>query len=239
MLIRDILKNTFTTLLIPFFVIGIFVVFIFEAFDGIGDREIRLPKSINLIIKILITLLILSPFITFADDLFKPLFPESKINCSTAEIVRILPDNYKERIETVNTAVNQISNELKVDACLILSMVWVESTFKVSQRSFKGANGLLQVMPRTHKAMVLKLDYKLNKMVTSTLSYDLKYDEIENLIIGTYYYSKLLKKFKGNTKKAVIAYNTGAKFVLNNKVTVNHPYFKKVKNKLDVIAINN
>jgi soluble lytic murein transglycosylase-like protein len=184
-------------------------------------------------------LLLLIPSITFANDLFKPLFPESKNNCSTAEIVRILPDSYKERIETVNTVVNKISNDLNVDACLILSMVWAESTFKPSQRSFKGANGLLQVMPTTHKETRLKMKYKLNTMLTSTLNYNLEYVEIENLIIGTYYYSKLLKKFKGDRNKAVIAYNMGASYVLNNGVSSNHNYLKKVTQKFNLIAVSN
>lgn len=186
--------------------------------------------------KLLLFLLI--PSITFANDLFRPLFPESKSNCSTSEIVRILPDNYKDRIETVNTAVNQISSDLKVDACLILSMVWVESTFKVSQRSFKGAKGLLQVMPKTQNAMKSQLDYKLNIMVMNNLKYDLTYSEIENLIIGTYYYKRLLKRFNGNIRKAVIAYNMGPTHVARNTVSSNHKYFKKVTAKLAIISSN-
>lgn len=182
-------------------------------------------------------LFLLIPSITFANDLFEPLFVESK--CSTSEIVRILPDNYKDKIETVNIVVNKISKELKVDPCLILSMVWVESTFKPYNKSNKGAIGLLQVMPRTHKAMSLKLDYKLNRMITNGLKHGLSYNELENLIIGTFYYKRLLKRFNGNSQRAIIAYNMGPTYVVRNVVSINHPYFKKVKSKVAIISFNN
>ncbi len=182
--------------------------------------------------KQLTLLLLLMPTITFANDIFKPI-----VNCSTSEIVKILPNNYKERIETVNITVNKIANELDVDACLLLSMVWTESTFKAYNRSNKGAKGLLQVMPRTHRETRLMMNYRLNKMITNNLSSNLAYEEIENLIIGSFYYKRLLLKFNGNVQKAVIAYNMGPNYVLKNKVSSKHLYFKKVNDKFNLIAV--
>lgn len=181
-------------------------------------------------------LFILIPSISFANGLFSPLFTESK--CSTNEIVKILPNEYKEKIETVNSSIIKISKELEVDACLILSMVWVESTFKTSIESNKGARGLLQVMPRTHKSMNVKMGYKLNRMLSIGLNKGLSYSELENLIIGTFYYKKLLNRFKGNSQRAIIAYNMGPTYVMKNEVSSSHPYFKKVKSKVNIISFN-
>jgi soluble lytic murein transglycosylase-like protein len=155
--------------------------------------------------KLILTLLLLSSNV-YSMELFKPLFSNS---CTTQEITKILPENLTDRINTIHLAINNIANELKVNPCLILSIVWTESTFKPFQRSDKGAEGLMQLMGKTKSAMRSSMGYKLNKMVTSNLPSTLSYRELENLIIGTYYVKKLIKKFKGNTKYAIIAYNQG------------------------------
>lgn len=182
-------------------------------------------------------LLLLIPNISKSNELFSPIF--IKQNCSTAKIIKRLPKEFSEKVKTVNKTVIKISKEFKVNPCLILSMVWTESTFKASQRSFKGARGLMQVMPRTASAMRLKLNYNLNKMISANLYSGIVYQELESLILGTYYYSELLKKFKGNSQKAVIAYNMGPSFVYGNYNLANHNYFKKVNGKFKIIAINN
>jgi soluble lytic murein transglycosylase-like protein len=180
-------------------------------------------------------LLLLIPSISFANDLNFPLFTE----CSNKKIIQILPVELKSRIKNVTKAVDSIAKQFDVNPCIVLSMVWTESTFKSSQRSFKGANGLMQVMTRTANAMHIELDYKLKRIVTANLSHGLDFWEVENLIIGTAYYSKLLKKYKGNRKKALIAYNMGMTYVANNSINNNHNYLKKVTTKFNLIAISN
>ena len=187
----------------------------------------------NLLIESILFLLL--PNMTFATDLNFSIFPKQ---CAVNKIVKKLPIELKPRIEIVSNIVNKISKQLKVNPCLILSMVWAESTFKASQRSFKGADGLMQVMPRTASAMRLKLNYDLNKMISANIGYGLDFWEVENLVIGTYYYSKLLKKYNGNRKKALIAYNMGSTYVANNYASDNHNYFKKVSGKFNLITVN-
>ena len=163
------------------------------------------------------------------------IYPQTLLaNCSIEKAIKLLPTENKNRILKINKAVNKISRQLEVDRCMILSIIWAESTFKPYQLSNKGAKGLMQVIPNTEKAMRLKMDYKLNKMISSNLGHGLKYYEIENIILGTYYYKKLLKKFKGNYKKALVAYNSGSSYVYNNDIT-DHLYLVKVSKKLSLL----
>jgi soluble lytic murein transglycosylase len=186
--------------------------------------------------KQLLLLILLIPTISIANNLNSLFFSKE---CSNQKIIQTLPIALKSRIKNVTNAVDSIAKQFDVSPCIILSMVWTESTFKASQRSFKGANGLMQVMPRTAEAMRVKLDNKLNKLVTANLSHGLDFWEIENLILGTAYYSKLLKKYKGNRRNAIIAYNMGPSYVANNFARSDHNYFKKVTKKFNLIAISN
>ena len=177
----------------------------------------------------------------YSSELFKPLFNDK---CSTQEITKILPNNLTDRVNKIFTVINKISIELETNPCLILSVVWTESTFKASQKSFKGAEGLMQLMPRTKNAMTLKMKYKLNRMITANLSTGLHHRELENLIIGTYYMKKLIKRFKGNTNHAIIAYNQGPTRTiaqLNNgyKVGKQNQYLNKINDRLILVTINN
>lgn len=157
-------------------------------------------------------------------------------NCSNKKIINTLPIELKDRIHKVTKAVKRISKQLDVNHCMILSIVWTESTFKAYQTSNKGAKGLMQVVPNTANAMRLKLNYELNTLISSNLDHGLKYYEIENIILGTFYYKKLLKKFKGNYKKALVAYNSGSSYVYNNNID-NHVYFNKVYKKFNYINL--
>lgn len=193
--------------------------------------------------KSLITILFLFTANSQASDLFKPIIDNS-VTCSTDSIVKILPNDMTDRINTVNLAINKIANTLEVNPCLILSMVWTESTFKAAIRSHKGADGLMQLMPRTQSAMALKMHYELNKMFTVNLDSGLSHKEIENLIIGTYYTKKLIKKFKGNVKHAIIAYNQGPTWVaieLKNKRIIGqkNKYLDNVNNRMQLVTVNN
>lgn len=170
----------------------------------------------------LLLLILLLPNITFAKD------------CSIEKAIKLLPTENKSRLLKINKAVNKISRQLKVNRCIVLSIIWTESTFKASQRSFKGARGLMQLMPSTAKAMRLKMNYQLNTMISSNLNHGLSHYEIENIILGTFYYKKLLKKFNDNYKKALVAYNSGSSYVYNNDIT-DHLYLAKVSRKLALL----
>lgn len=159
--------------------------------------------------------------------------------CSTKKIIKALPANLTERIKTVNVAVKNIAKQLDVNHCLILAVVWTESTFKASQRSYAGAKGLMQVMPGTKRAVALEMGYKLNRLFTANLASGLDYHEIENLIIGSYYLKTLKKRFK-SSDKAIMAYNIGPTN-LSWKLAedAGKRYLSKVKIKMALVTVNN
>lgn len=166
-----------------------------------------------------------------------------KAKCSTETIIKRLPASYALKVNNVHHAINKITTELDVNPCLVLSMVWTESTFKPSARSNKGAHGLMQLMPRTKRAMQLKMEYELNRIITMNLDSGLNYDEIENLVIGTFYVKKLLKKFHGNTQHAIMAYNAGPTWITINiknrrKIGSNNKYLNKVNSNLRLVTVN-
>ena len=74
---------------------------------------------------------------------------------------------------------------------LVYSIIRQESGFYSSAISRTGALGLMQVMPATAKQVTSDLGIKYSKNRLSS-------DEIYNIKIGSFYFNKLLKKFKGS-----------------------------------------
>jgi len=104
---------------------------------------------------------LLVTFITFlsvnanAIDINKITSIEFSKTCNTSNIIKIIP-SMEERIININNATTKISLSIPVNPCLLLSMVWKESTFKTNQKSNKNAKGLLQVLPSTEKEVIKK-----------------------------------------------------------------------------------
>jgi soluble lytic murein transglycosylase len=84
-----------------------------------------------------------------------------------------------------------------LDLNLVLSLIRQESAFNREAKSRVGARGLMQLMPYTAKRFV---KYKKT---------DELYDPTLNVIAGTKYLKKLLKKFDGNIVLALSSYNAG------------------------------
>ncbi len=101
--------------------------------------------------------------------------------------------------------VELLSKKHSVDPFLILSVVREESKFDLNARSNAGALGLMQIIPRT----AYRLDHKLKLGITSASKI---YNQNENLHLGTYYLSTLIKEF-GSYSYAVAAYNAGEETV--------------------------
>ena len=156
------------------------------------------------------------------------------------------------RINHIFNAVKVIAKQLNVDHCLIISMVGQESSFKPNVVSYKGAKGLLQVMPLT-KDYILKTLLNDSRSIISKKQYNkilsnlnhrlLSKEENENLLLGSYYFSYLLKKFNGNSYHAIMAYNMGSGWVnrnLNNKVKIgtNNNYLNKIYGIMGIIVNN-
>lgn len=81
----------------------------------------------------------------------------------------------------------------KVDPVLVAAVIEQESRFKSRARSHVGAKGLMQLMPRTGRWMGAR---------------DL-YDPEQNIDAGVKYIKYLNKRFDGNVKMTLAAYNGG------------------------------
>ncbi|MCB1198903.1 MAG: lytic transglycosylase domain-containing protein [Deltaproteobacteria bacterium] len=105
-----------------------------------------------------------------------------------------------------------------VSSRLIHSIIKVESDYDPNAISRKGAQGLMQIMPKTGEMLGLKNAF----------------DPQENIDVGVAYFKKLLVEFDGNTSLALAAYNAGPSNVQKYngippfQETID--YIKKIKN---------
>lgn len=92
-----------------------------------------------------------------------------------------------------NLIIQQASAEFGVDASLIKAVIHAESGFDETATSKKGAQGLMQLMPRTQEEMDVNDPYEPEA----------------NIFGGVRYLSNLLGRFNNNMKLALAAYNAG------------------------------
>ena len=90
----------------------------------------------------------------------------------------------------------------RIEPALILSLIHVESSFRVHAVSRAGAVGLMQLMPLTARAMAksLKISYRNRK--------ELK-DPFLNLTLGVAYLAHLRGRYQGRLHYYLAAYNMG------------------------------
>lgn len=172
---------------------------------------------------------------------------ESNISCSTESLINAdISGNYKRiatRINAIHDVVVSLSKRLNINACIILSMIAQESSFKATAHSKVGAKGLMQVMPNTRKEVIKKLGYKYNAFITSNLSSGLTIKELDSILVGSTYFSSLMVKFKGDQNLAIIAYNEGPNKIqrmINKKIAFGkkHNHLIKVKANLILLTSN-
>ena len=135
---------------------------------------------------------------------------------------------YRARLVTHLDTILMYSSKYKVDPVLVISTIWVESAFKTDALSHKGARGLMQVMPATHKWIFGSILKKTH----------LKETEIEKNIEAGVAYISYLRGIVGNNKeKVMIAYNMGPKYVLDrDKFKFDHDYYRKISKRFDQIS---
>lgn len=100
-----------------------------------------------------------------------------------------LPKNKRWVVGLVDT----IADWYKVDSKLVLSIITAESNFKVSAKSNKNANGLMQIIPATAQRFNVKNAFNAS----------------QNIKGGVAYLRWLLSYFRGDVTLAVAAYNAG------------------------------
>ncbi|WP_019213689.1 lytic transglycosylase domain-containing protein [Fenollaria massiliensis] len=110
--------------------------------------------------------------------------------------------------------IDKYSTEYNVDRSLVKAVIFKESRFKETAVSSKGAIGLMQLMPSTALWLMNKLkieDYKIESADN-------------NIRLGTYYLSHLMKIMDSDEEHALLAYNAGPE---NAKRWVNSEGYSK------------
>jgi soluble lytic murein transglycosylase-like protein len=130
------------------------------------------------------TLLLTSPL--FAAKPVEPTQVQLASNAFPAPVPRYLA-----------TIITSAAKKYGVDPNLIAAMAFRESSFNSSAVSSRGAQGIMQLMPRTARALGVKNAF----------------DPQESIFGGTKYMKSLLDRFGGNVDVALAAYNAGPELV--------------------------
>ena len=100
--------------------------------------------------------------------------------------------------QKIETSILKAARKYDLPANLIKSVIRAESNFQVKAVSHAGAQGLMQLMPATAKAMGVSNPFNIE----------------ENIDGGSRYLRKMLDSFGGDLKLALAAYNAGPEAVI-------------------------
>jgi soluble lytic murein transglycosylase-like protein len=92
-----------------------------------------------------------------------------------------------------DSIIRKASSKYGVDFSLVKAVIKVESDFNPRAVSRKGATGLMQIMP-----------FNFQNFYVSD-----PFDPVDNIMGGTYYLGKLIRKYKNKLPLALAAYNAG------------------------------
>jgi hypothetical protein len=132
---------------------------------------------------------------TPAFSMFGPSEPDSSVDV-TADFH--LPAWDKEALEPF---IQEAATVHGMSPSLIRAVIQTESRFNPLAVSSVGAQGLMQLMPTTARHVGIENPF----------------DPRENILGGTKYLSTLLDRFKGNTARALAAYNAGPTVVARHR----------------------
>lgn len=146
-------------------------------------------------------------------NLIPSLFPADLIAFDPVELL-LDDDCNTERL--LQPVILEASERYKVDHAIIRAIIMAESGYNLMAISKKGAEGLMQLMPNTARELG----------VTDS------FNPTQNIHAGVRYYKKLLRRFKGNVRFALAAYNAGSQNVMEYNgippFKATHSYIKKV-----------
>ncbi len=124
-------------------------------------------------------------------------------NAPTSTDYKLYMKERKQRIQqAINTKkyddiIKKAQNKYGVEFSLIKAVIQVESGFNPKAVSKKGAKGLMQIMPDNYKNLFVKDPFNPS----------------ENIMGGTLYLQRLLRRYKYKLPLALAAYNAGPQAV--------------------------
>ena len=119
---------------------------------------------------------------------------------SAREKTTLLPHKEKPEFRFDNI-VQRVADRYEVDPALVRAIIMAESSYNPKAVSKKGAEGLMQLMPKT----------------AEYLGVEDTFDPEHNIDAGVRYFRQLLDQFNGNVKLALAAYNAGGSRVKKYK----------------------
>jgi soluble lytic murein transglycosylase len=126
---------------------------------------------------------------------------------STLEKPFLLKESYPLYYDNI---IEGYGSERDLDKNLVLALIRAESGFNRRAHSWADAYGLMQIVPRTARALASELD------VICSIPHDL-FDPDVNINLGTHYVHKLLRQFDNKPEYALAGYNAGPHRVIRWK----------------------
>ena len=139
-----------------------------------------------------------TPLVEISAAAMEPVEPEAR----EPAIEQPFNDAQLKRILAVQAIVATAAAEHEVDPALINGLIWVESKFEPRARGPAGAQGLMQLMPKTAAGLAKRLDRRRAS-----------YDPDFNIHAGALLLSRLLARFDDDVSLALAAYNRGTGIV--------------------------
>jgi soluble lytic murein transglycosylase-like protein len=99
----------------------------------------------------------------------------------------------RDAVDDLREQISRIAGEYNIDEELVRAVIQVESGWKADAVSGKGAQGLMQLMPRT----------------AAMLGVEDAFDPLQNVEGGVKYLAQLTDKYEGDVEMALAAYNAG------------------------------
>lgn len=156
-----------------------------------------------------------------------------------ALVMSSLTPDTQEAIRPYIGSILNLSVEYQMDPFWIVSIIMVESNFKLTALSPKNARGLMQIKPDTAQHLYQLMQINLTE---DQVSENLYHPE-KNIEVGVFYLKKLLQNFRMNYRFATVAYNIGPQ-KLRNRLTENSldvdnfSYLVKVKDRYNLLSQN-
>lgn len=97
--------------------------------------------------------------------------------------------------------IERYAKENNLDKSLVAALIYQESRYKADAVSTSGATGLMQLMPDTARWIAGQIDETYSKAKLKEPEY--------NIRMGTYYLGYLSKKYDGDLRLILAAYNAG------------------------------